>query len=72
MPRRRIAGKRRLRALTLQEEFDLLIGPGGDVEWSDEERREAWEEHKDELMALVNPGTHPAAFEDYEDPENET
>ena len=71
MPRKRIAGKRRNRALTYQEEFDLLLGSGG-VQWSDGERREAWEDHKDVLMASVNPGTRPAAFFDYEDPENET
>ena len=69
MPRKkRVAGKRRYKALTYQEEFDLLIGSGG-VQWSDDERREAWQEHKDELMTLVNPGTHPAAFYDYEDSE---
>lgn len=69
MPRKRISGKRRNRALTYQEEFDLLIGSGG-VQWSDDERREAWHEHKGELMDLVNSGTRPAAFFDYEDPEN--
>ena len=71
MPRKRIAGKRRNRALTFQEELNLLIGSGG-VRWSDDERREAWQEHKDKLMSSVNPGTRPAAFYDYEDPENGT
>ncbi len=69
MPRKRIAGKRRNRALTYQEEFDLLLG-SENAQWSDKERREAWQDHQDELTALVNPGAHPAAFYDYEDPED--
>lgn len=65
MPRKRISGKRRRGELTGLERMDLILGAGR-VGWSSRERREAWEDNADVLMAEVNPGTRPAAFWDYE------
>jgi len=52
------------------EEFELVLGPGGSdsVFPSEEARRAAWEEHRDELLAAF---TRPWAAAQYDEPEDE-
>lgn len=65
MPRKRIAGKIRREALTYSQRLDLLLGAGHEP-WTDEQRKQAWFDHRDELLYSLNPGTRPEAFWDYE------
>ena len=44
----------------------LLIGPTGGEFATEVEREAAWWEHREELMADVNPTTRPWAFWQYE------
>jgi len=60
MPRRR-AGI----VLTCAREDDLLIG-GPPADWSERQRREAWRQHREELMTRYGPGRRPAAWWDYD------
>jgi hypothetical protein len=52
--------------LSLWQRWSLTIGCCGDEFDSDEERREAWERHRDELLAESRAGTRPQAWWDYE------
>jgi hypothetical protein len=61
--RRRHAREKAL--LTEGQELDLLLGPGSAFE-SDEERRQAWFRHRDELIYAVSAFTRPHAFWRYE------
>lgn len=82
--RRRKGRDRRLDELTLEEGLDLAGGPfsgthaalrwgGRLVRWTtDQERRAAWEAHRDEIMARYGPGQRPgrrpAAYWQYDAP----
>lgn len=55
-------------SLTVNQYWDLQIGDGGVPAFPRErERREAWERHRDSLLAGGNLGTRPVAYWDYED-----
>ncbi len=60
MPRRRRIDKKRRSELTMEETFELTIGPhhSGSAFPSDAARRAAWVEHRDELLAM-SPDTPP-------------
>lgn len=48
------------RPLTWEQKWELLIGPNLRIPApfaNDDERRAAWEEHREELKASINPGT---------------
>lgn len=61
MPRRR-----RGIALTWAQEDDLMLG-GPPADWSEAERRRAWRQHRDELMATHGgPGHRLAAWWRYD------
>lgn len=72
MPRRRDSGRRRKRrGLTRRQRANLTIGrncggigPERPFE-TEEERRQAWEDHKEELLATCRAGRRPQAFWDY-------
>lgn len=67
MPRARLHGKRRTGDLSQREEMDLLLGNRG--AFADEaDRRQAWRQHREELMASINIGSRPQAFWDYDAP----
>lgn len=69
MPRRRSSEKARRGALTDGQEMELEIGPGHRVAsfFADAAaRREAWFEHRDELLAQGPPGNRPWAWWRYE------
>jgi len=67
-PRRRRVDKRRSQELTLDQMFELTIGPrGASVFASDADRRAAWEAHRDELLAIWEAeAVRPWAFWRYE------
>lgn len=68
MPHRRQATKGRRGALSWEQILDLLIGGSipSSVFDSDEERRDAYFDHRDELMAECPPGSRPLAFYEFE------
>jgi hypothetical protein len=73
MTRKRIAGKRRYKELTRSQEWQLLTplpsyGPDRPFK-SEEERREAWIDHRDELLAKCWGGRRPGAFWLYDRPD---
>lgn len=55
----------------LEQYLELLLGPGdgGSAFDCDESRRMAWRSHSSELMRLVQPGSRPWAWWEYEAPE---
>ena len=57
--------------LDLEQYVELLLGPKGDASAfdSDEYRREAWGAHAAELLTLVDPGSRPWGWWQYEAPE---
>jgi hypothetical protein len=62
---RRISG-----ALNLEQYLELLIGPKGNSAFdSNSARRTAWREHRTELLPLVDPGSRPWGWWQYEAPE---
>ena len=69
MPRTRRMAKTRKTELTLDQEDELLLGPGGkgisDFE-SPFLRRAAWYEHREDLMADPTPGMRPWGFWEFE------
>ena len=79
MPRKRIRSKLKIEKLAPNQFWDLWLGNSfdGPPHWvfkSEEERREAWEAHKDKIMGEWrennSPGTRPGAWWTYEAPEN--
>ena len=55
--------------LSLQQELELILGPGAIPDGSfasDQERRSAWRVHREELMASVTDFSHPWAFWKFE------
>lgn len=56
--------------LNLEQYLELLLGPKGvsafDTDFS---RRAAWHEHRSELLPMVDPGSRPWAWWQYEAPE---
>ena len=66
--------KRRRRELDLGEFLELMIGPRGSGQSafpSDEARREAWEDHREELEAEDPPGKRCWAARRYDEPVEE-
>ena len=68
MPKR--AARRRVKHLTAAQRGDLrhrayLVGPGRPFR-TEEQRRQAWEDHREELEARCNPGTHCGAYWNYD------
>ncbi len=59
------------RILNLEQYLELLLGPRGTASAfrSDEIRREAWIGHARELLAVVDPGSRPWAWWEYNAPE---
>ena len=57
--------------LDLEQYLELLLGPNEERSDfnSDEQRREAWREHSEELMPMVDPGSRPWAWWQYDAPE---
>ena len=56
--------------LNLEQYLELLLGPkDGDSAFDgDEARRVAWQAHRTELLPLVDPGSRPWAWWQYEAP----
>lgn len=55
------------RPLTFPEKLELMIGPGiRPVFPSDEARRQAWEDHREDILRAVNKTTRPWAWWEYE------
>jgi hypothetical protein len=65
MPEKRRKSKSR-DCLSLHERWSLTVGDYGDVFASDDERRAAWQRHRDELLAESRAGRRPAAWWDYD------
>jgi len=57
--------------LDLEQYLELLLGPKDDDSAfdSDESRRDAWRKHFAELMPMVDPGSRPWAWWQYDAPE---
>jgi hypothetical protein len=57
--------------LDLEQYLELLLGPsdGGSAFDSDEFRRSSWRSHRAEVMRLVQPGSRPWAWWEYDAPE---
>ena len=56
--------------LNLEQYLELLLGPnGGSAFDSDVARHVAWQEHRTELLPLVDPGSRPWAWWEYDAPE---
>jgi hypothetical protein len=55
----------------LEQYLELLLGPsdGGSAFDGDDSRRLAWRAHSSELMRLVEPGSRPWAWWEYDAPE---
>jgi hypothetical protein len=71
MPTNRVPLHRRRRHLTWAEEMSLEWGEAehrGIAFRTDQERREAWERHRDYLMARCDRGFRPQAWWDYDCP----
>ena len=67
MPRKRIKRIAKTDGLTFDQEMNLILGPGYACDWeSEEQRREAWFTHKDEILASLHPGHQPEAMLVYE------
>jgi hypothetical protein len=53
--------------LTHNQRFELILGQAGKSHFaSDAERKQAWREHRDELLAAVNPTQRPWGYWQYE------
>ena len=54
--------------LDLEQYLELLLGPKNDISAfsSDESRHDAWREHAAELLTLVDPGSRPWAWWQYD------
>ena len=59
------------RVLNLEQYLELLLGPRGTASafTSDALRRAAWRDHARELLAVVDPGSRPWAWWEYDAPE---
>jgi len=56
--------------LNLEQYLELLLGPKGRSAFaSNAARRSAWREHREELLPLVDPGSRPWAWWQYDAPE---
>jgi len=57
-------------ALSLEQYLELLLGPRGNSAFdSNAARRSAWHEHRAELLPMVDPGSRPWGWWQYEAPE---
>ena len=54
--------------LDLEQYLELLLGPKEDISafGSDESRRHAWRDHDAELLSMVDPGSRPWAWWQYD------
>jgi len=54
--------------LDLEQYLELLLGPTDDISafGSDESRRQAWRDHAEELLPMVDPGSRPWAWWQYD------
>jgi len=54
--------------LNLEQYLELLLGPNDDTSAfdADESRRKAWRDHAAELMPMVDPGSRPWAWWQYD------
>lgn len=67
--RRRVTARRRMRELSEDEFWELLLGPHGEnqsVFESDQERRDTWRIYRAVIMADLEPGQLPWAAIQYE------
>ena len=56
--------------LNLEQYLELLLGPKGESAFAtDFGRHAAWSEHRAELLPLVDPGSRPWAWWQYDAPE---
>ena len=56
--------------LNLEQYLELLLGPKGRSAFNtDAARHRAWREHRAELLPLVDPGSRPWAWWQYEAPQ---
>jgi hypothetical protein len=57
--------------LSVEQYLDLLLGPknSSTVFASEDARRQAWQQSKAILQAMVDPGGRPSAWWDYDAPE---
>ena len=56
--------------LNLEQYLELLLGPHGASAFaSDSIRRSAWQEHQEDVLPLVDPGSRPWAWWRYDAPE---
>jgi hypothetical protein len=62
----RLRRSREKQGLSLTETWALLLGPTGNEFASDAFRKAAWWEHREALLADVNPTTRPWGFWQYE------
>ena len=70
MPRRRRTPKKRNQELTRAQEWELLLGRKGESAFEDEDAtREAWLQHRDELLANCVADHRPNAWWRFESPE---
>jgi len=62
--------KRNWTVLNLEQYLELLLGPnGGSAFGSDFARQSAWRRHRAELLPLVDPGSRPWAWWQYDAPQ---
>ena len=55
------------RGLNLEQYLELLLGPRGTSAFaSDFARRMAWQQHRDDLLPMVDPGSRPWAWWQYD------
>jgi hypothetical protein len=54
--------------LDLEQYLELLLGPNDDISAfdADESRRQAWRDHAAELLPMVDPGSRPWAWWQYD------
>ena len=70
MPIKRRTPKARDRALDLDQHWSLVLGENPDrpAFRTEQQRREAWERHREQLLEVSHAGRRPAGWWDYESP----
>lgn len=67
MTRQKLGRRHKSRELDNNQFFELWIGPGERSAFrSEADRRRAWQEHREEFLAHMNPGILPWAAEQYD------